>query len=418
MEMLAGGELFTCISRQGSFSEHDAAKFITDIVLGVKHLHENGIVHRDLKPENILFDRPGREATLKIADFGLSKCWTDNAQELLKTACGTPGYFAPEVLQQSGYTRAVDMWSIGVILYILLSGTPPFPFHNEAKMYRSIMEADYSFPDEIWGSISSSAKELIGMLLCRDPTKRATADQVLQHQWVVNAPRNDLQNVSDRLKGSAARRRWKQGMNTVIAARHFVSAAASKRQVREHAAAVANAALAASMSGSNASSSAMPAASSMAGPPDGKLSCVAVPDISTPTSDTSSSFTTTPISTPGTHSTMHMSVTSHLQPSPRSPVFEPRAVVAADAADADNAAMQDDEPPHTSVDSNFLDATQIPDALDFDSAQDAFRKAHLIMGSHVLSLPTPSSLTRYRLISTEADTLCIRVKRLSTHNNT
>ena len=132
-----------------------------------------------------------------ITDFGLSKLVNDATY--LTTACGTPGYVAPEVLRQKGYGKAVDMWSVGVITYILLCGYPPFYDEDQASLFETIIRGKFEFHTEYWGNISASAKDLIKKLLTVDPAKRLTAKEALQHPWVSgkDASQTDLlKNIS------------------------------------------------------------------------------------------------------------------------------------------------------------------------------------------------------------------------------
>jgi calcium/calmodulin-dependent protein kinase I len=129
MELLTGGELFDRIVAKQSFSEKEAAEVIKHVTGAIAHIHKIGIVHRDLKPENLLYLNKDGDSPIKITDFGLAKFRPNNSVDM-HTACGTPGYVAPEVLKNENYTKAVDMWSLGVILYILLCGFPPF-YHQK-----------------------------------------------------------------------------------------------------------------------------------------------------------------------------------------------------------------------------------------------------------------------------------------------
>ena len=123
MELVTGGELFDRIVEKGSYTERDASALIKQILEAVDYMHTEGVVHRDLKPENLLYYCPDEDSKIMISDFGLSKMEDSG---VMATACGTPGYVAPEVLAQKPYGKAVDVWSIGVIAYILLCGYPPF----------------------------------------------------------------------------------------------------------------------------------------------------------------------------------------------------------------------------------------------------------------------------------------------------
>jgi calcium/calmodulin-dependent protein kinase I len=181
MELVEGKELFDKIVERGQYSEKDTARIINQIVSAVAYLHENDIAHRDLKPENLLSAGSDENEIIKIADFGFSKNF---GEEKLMTSCGSPGYVAPEVLTCESYDNSVDMWSIGVILYILLCGYPPFYADNAPALFKKIMDVQYDFDDPSWDDVSEDAKNLIKALLVKEPGDRLTASQVLEHPWV------------------------------------------------------------------------------------------------------------------------------------------------------------------------------------------------------------------------------------------
>jgi len=217
MDLCTGGELFERIVAKGSYTEADASQLVKSILEAIQYLHEQDIVHRDLKPENLLFSDPSEEATIMITDFGLSKLVNDATN--LTTACGTPGYVAPEVLRQKGYGKAVDLWSVGVITYILLCGYPPFYDEDQASLFESIIRGKYEFHDDYWKDISESAKDLIRKLLTVDPNKRLTAIQALQHPWVSGkeASKNDiLKNISNGMQRYSAGNRLRAAGKAVI----------------------------------------------------------------------------------------------------------------------------------------------------------------------------------------------------------
>ncbi|KAG1972135.1 calcium/calmodulin-dependent protein kinase type 1B isoform c [Pimephales promelas] len=180
MTLLTGGELLDRILERGSYTEKDASRVISQVLQAVKYLHQLGVVHRDLKPENLLYETPLEDSKIVISDFGLSKM---EEQGTLSTACGTPAYVAPELLQQKTYGKEVDLWAIGVITFILLCGYPPFYDDNDTQLYKLIIKAEYEFDSPYWDDISYSAKDFIVHLLQKNPVKRFNCDQALQHPW-------------------------------------------------------------------------------------------------------------------------------------------------------------------------------------------------------------------------------------------
>jgi len=184
MEILQGGELYERIVKQKKFTEENAATITRQIFEALAYLHEIGIVHRDLKLENLLLVSKNEEdMRIKLADFGLSKLYSGKN---LVTACGTPFYVAPDVLVGGGYGPAVDIWSAGILLYVLLSGRLPFSADNDADLFRLIMKADLVFKSPQFDIVSDTAKDLISKVLVADPTKRLTAKQALDHPFLKN----------------------------------------------------------------------------------------------------------------------------------------------------------------------------------------------------------------------------------------
>jgi len=182
MELLTGGELFNRIIHKGSCSEKEISKVIQSVASAIQYLHESGIVHRDLKPEHFIYLNSSDDSPIKITDFGLAK-FQANSNVDMRTACGTPCYVAPEILAGEKYDNACDLWSLGVILYIFLSGSRPFYHENTNMLYKLIRAGDYDFPVS-WKDISDSAKELVRGLLTVDPKKRMTVKEVLAHPWI------------------------------------------------------------------------------------------------------------------------------------------------------------------------------------------------------------------------------------------
>ncbi|KAF9197302.1 hypothetical protein BGZ49_002315 [Haplosporangium sp. Z 27] len=181
-DLAAGGELFDQLLKKGHYTEGDAARLVREILLGVEYLHSMDIVHRDLKPENLLFLDKSENARLLITDFGLSKVLT-NGDDVLMTACGTPGYVAPEILEQAGHGKPVDMWSVGIIAYLLLCGYSPFWGEDQSTLFENIIAGNYEYEPEYWKDISPLAKKFIDSLLVKDTESRATATQALSHPW-------------------------------------------------------------------------------------------------------------------------------------------------------------------------------------------------------------------------------------------
>ncbi len=183
VEKASGGELFDRIVKKVQYSEADAQVVVQTILSAVSYCHENGIVHRDLKPENLLLKSKESDTELKIADFGFAAVCCQN--ELLREQCGTPAYIAPEILKGNPYNQTVDVWSIGVISFILLGGYPPFRDKQRKKLFSKIIHGQFEFHPSCWNSISAEAKDLIRKMLVVDPKKRITANEALKHRYML-----------------------------------------------------------------------------------------------------------------------------------------------------------------------------------------------------------------------------------------
>ncbi|KAI5601357.1 hypothetical protein POPTR_001G097400v4 [Populus trichocarpa] len=181
MELCEGGELFDRIITKGHYSERAAANLCRQIVTVVHNCHTMGVIHRDLKPENFLFLSTHEDSPLKATDFGLSVFFKPG--DVFKDLVGSAYYVAPEVLRRN-YGAEVDIWSAGVILYILLSGVPPFWGETEQAIFDSILRGHIDFSSDPWPSISSSAKDLVKQMLRADPKERISAVEVLNHPWM------------------------------------------------------------------------------------------------------------------------------------------------------------------------------------------------------------------------------------------
>ncbi|XP_067329683.1 serine/threonine-protein kinase Chk2 [Anolis sagrei] len=189
LELMEGGELFYKVRRPAKLSEETSKFYFYQMLLAVQYLHQNGIIHRDLKLENILLSSPSEEKCLiKVSDFGQSKLLGESS--LMQTLCGTPDYLAPEVLRfelgakEGGYGRAVDAWSLGVILFICLSGYPPFSETPQKTLRDQIRTGSFTFIQEIWDHVSQEALDLVRKLLEVDPIRRLTIQEALHHPWL------------------------------------------------------------------------------------------------------------------------------------------------------------------------------------------------------------------------------------------
>ncbi|KAL5254105.1 hypothetical protein ACHWQZ_G013759 [Mnemiopsis leidyi] len=178
--LCSGGELFDRIIKLEAIVESHTAMYVKQIIEAVNHLHENGIVHRNLKPENIYFlDKTYTKIMVHLGIFNTEPGQTDN----LTQPCGTPGYVSPELLNQK-YGKETDLWSIGVITYVMLSGYPPFQSASTTGLYSKIRRAQYDYDSPYWDNISSLAKDFVNKLLRINPKKRMTCEHALDHPWI------------------------------------------------------------------------------------------------------------------------------------------------------------------------------------------------------------------------------------------
>ncbi|KAG6769596.1 hypothetical protein POTOM_025246 [Populus tomentosa] len=218
MELCEGGELFDRIVARGHYTERAAAAVTRTIVEVVQLCHKHGVIHRDLKPENFLFASKKENSPLKAIDFGLSIFFKPG--ERFSEIVGSPYYMAPEVLKRN-YGPEIDIWSAGVILYILLCGVPPFWAESEQGVAQAILRGIIDFKRDPWPNISENAKSLVRQMLEPDPKLRLTAKQVLEHPWLLNAkkapnvPLGDV--VKSRLKQFSMMNRFKRKALRVIA---------------------------------------------------------------------------------------------------------------------------------------------------------------------------------------------------------
>jgi serine/threonine protein kinase len=258
LEVVSGGELFDKIVELKHYSERMAAKLIRHILETLKYLHEQGIAHRDLKPENLLLkeklttkvelDADGQVTgdastkvediltNIKLVDFGFAVRFTKDARDLTE-CCGTPNFIAPEILEygifkatDKGYNEKCDVWSTGVLAYILLCGYPPFHANNRNEMFKKIVAGKFLFhKGTVWEKISNEAKDFVTRLMVTDPDKRPSAEQALEHPWMKSAAEPDAPNASSSAHlsealtelRSFAKQKFRRGIFTLDAVRRL-----------------------------------------------------------------------------------------------------------------------------------------------------------------------------------------------------
>jgi serine/threonine protein kinase len=211
-----GGDVFDRLAKRTTFSENDARRLAKQLLETMRDMHERGFVHRDLKPENLLLKSEDLDSNILVADFGFSK---KIPKEGLKTRCGTPAFVAPEILVGSQYDESVDMWSVGVLLFLLIGGYPPFQDENHRGLFRKIRAADYIFHETYWEHVSADAKVLISSLMCANPEYRWTAVQALNCDWIQAKDEflstRSLTKALEELRKFNARRKLKSAIRAV-----------------------------------------------------------------------------------------------------------------------------------------------------------------------------------------------------------
>lgn len=187
MELCTNGALDEVLKEKGCFTEKEALEIFQQLTSAVSYMHENDITHRDLKLDNVLLARSTEkyEYLIKLADFGLSYTRGDSGSDyMMVQAVGTPIYMAPEVITNHGYSQQCDIWSIGIVLYTLLSGKAPFIANNEDELREHITKSEINFSGKIWQDVSPAAKQLIEGMLKKDPAHRLTSKEILSHPWI------------------------------------------------------------------------------------------------------------------------------------------------------------------------------------------------------------------------------------------
>lgn len=196
------------------YSEKDARTIVKQVLLGLEYIHQQEIVHRDIKLENLLMTVKNNEIVVKLSDFGFAKkCHELNLDD---EPCGTPLYVAPEVLKMEGYGPAIDLWSAGVLFYILFVGYAPFYHEEQFILFRKIKKGAFKFHDEYWKNISDDAKDLITKLIVVDPYKRLNPTEALQHPYLETISEVELPDAVINLRKLQAIKRFKKVANGVI----------------------------------------------------------------------------------------------------------------------------------------------------------------------------------------------------------
>ncbi|XP_065844960.1 death-associated protein kinase 2-like isoform X2 [Oscarella lobularis] len=212
LDLLSGGELFDHLATMDCLTEGETVAFTVQVLEALRIMHSSQIVHLDLKPENLMLkDKHKKE--LVLIDFGLARELDGSGLRLM---LGTAEFIAPEVVSFDEITTATDMWSLGVLIYIMLSGYSPFLGDDQADTYANISAGEYDLDDEYFGDVSDEAKDFISKLLILNPKKRMTLDECLSHPWLNPTPKTEVRRLdSKRLKAFNARRKLKAGINAV-----------------------------------------------------------------------------------------------------------------------------------------------------------------------------------------------------------
>jgi len=183
MDYLGGGDVFDRIVKKGMYREDEAKQLAYNLLSSVDFMHHRNVAHRDLKPQNMLFMTHEDDTEFQIAGFSFAK--KVHKKKSLYTRCGTLSYVAPEVLNGQAYDESADLWSVGVVMFAVLVGYPPFLEQDQQMLYQKICNGQFDFIEEDWMNISLSAQDLVRKLLTTDPDKRWKASQALQqHEWI------------------------------------------------------------------------------------------------------------------------------------------------------------------------------------------------------------------------------------------
>eukprot|EP00531_Pseudo-nitzschia_arenysensis_P001353 CAMPEP_0116137368 /NCGR_PEP_ID=MMETSP0329-20121206/12212_1 /TAXON_ID=697910 /ORGANISM="Pseudo-nitzschia arenysensis, Strain B593" /LENGTH=531 /DNA_ID=CAMNT_0003632281 /DNA_START=264 /DNA_END=1859 /DNA_ORIENTATION=+ len=236
MELMSGGDLFDRIGKKKTYSEEDARDLAVKMLKAMSYCHSHRVAHCDMKPKNLLLMSEDNHSYIKLADFGFAaRCHTEKC---LTKQCGTPFFVSPEILMRQPYDQQSDMWSVGCIIFLLLSGNLPFMGRSQKELFRKIVSGKYEFKEADWGGVSPDAKDLVQKCLVLNPDERITSSQALRHKWMKASgdrlSRITLQGTSQRLKTFHARQKLRSAMIAVDWVNQMKRASwVSKHRLRE-----------------------------------------------------------------------------------------------------------------------------------------------------------------------------------------
>lgn len=217
MELMSGGDLFDRIGKKKTYNEADARDLVIKMLKAMSYCHAHKIAHCDMKPKNLLLMSEDNDSYIKLADFGFAaRC---HEPKSLTKQCGTPFFVSPEILMRQPYDQQSDMWSVGCIVFLLLSGNLPFMGRSQKELFRKIVSGKFEFDEDDWCDVSVDAKDLVNRLLVLDPDQRMTSTEALRHKWMRASndrlKKMSLEGTSQRLKTFNARMKLRSAMIAV-----------------------------------------------------------------------------------------------------------------------------------------------------------------------------------------------------------